>query len=310
MGDAGDSIQEATRLKDEFIGYLANVRRMSDNTTRAYEGDIESYLRFCERTDTDPLDLSRSTLRSYLSDMVRAQYADRTVNRRLSALRTFADWLEHADYVGSTDTDQVSGRKLASTLPKTMKDADVVRLIESQDTTCAEGLRDRCFLELLYATGARISEVSALKPEDIDLDQGQVHLFGKGSKARIVPIYPEAVRIVAKYLRKSRPELAARKKKGSAPKTLFVSSRGNEMSANALRDRFERLVSEAGLDDSLTPHAMRHTFATELLNGGADLKSVQELLGHESLSTTQIYTHLSIERLKAATKLAHPRGEV
>ena len=115
---------------------------------------------------------------------------------------------------------------------------------------------------------------------------------------------------MAKYLRKSRPELAARKKKGSAPKTLFVSSRGNEMSANALRDRFERLVSEAGLDDSLTPHAMRHTFATELLNGGADLKSVQELLGHESLSTTQIYTHLSIERLKAATKLAHPRGEV
>ncbi|HIY50834.1 MAG TPA: tyrosine-type recombinase/integrase, partial [Candidatus Olsenella avicola] len=168
------------------------------------------------------------------------------------------------------------------------------------------GLRDRALLELLYATGARISEAAGLSVSDVDLRARQVRLFGKGSKERVVPVYEAALDWVARYLGEGRPRLAARSK--APTEALFLSVRGNPMSADALRTRFEAHVRLAGLDPELTPHAMRHTFATELLTGGADLRSVQELLGHESLSTTQVYTHLSVERLREAAARSHPRS--
>ena len=144
---------------------------------------------------------------------------------------------------------------------------------------------------------------------DLDFAQAQVRLFGKGSKERVVPVYARALDVVSRYLSEARPQLARRKKDDEPTNALFVSTRGNRMTADALRTCFERHVRAAGIDGSVTPHAMRHTYATELLSGGADLRSVQELLGHESLATTQIYTHLSVERLKEATRQAHPRGE-
>ena len=168
------------------------------------------------------------------------------------------------------------------------------------------GLRDRALLELLYATGARISEMAGLRVADLDLAGAQARLFGKGSKERIVPVYDSALEWAGRYLREGRPELAARSREPRDE--LFLSTRGNAMSADALRTVFERRVALAGLDPALTPHAMRHTYATELLGGGADLRSVQELLGHESLSTTQVYTHLSVERLREAAARAHPRA--
>ena len=301
-------LTRARSLVEDFLSHLANVRRLSPNTIAAYEQDLASFVAFSEREGKDPLDLSRPHLRAYLADLVRAGYADRTVNRRLSAVRTFTKWLVREGELKPQDTSSVGGRKLAKTLPKTMGDEGATALIDSVDTDTAEGLRDRAFLELLYASGARISEVAGLTPQDIRFDQGCVRLFGKGSKERFVPLYPRALEAISDYLERGRPELLAKAKKGPATKSLFVSVRGNPMSAAALRDRFERQVSLAGLSTELTPHAMRHTFATELLDGGADLRTVQELLGHESLSTTQIYTHLSIERLKDATRQAHPRG--
>lgn len=298
----------ARSLVDDFLANLSSVRRLSPNTVCAYEQDLASFIAFSEREGKDPLDLSRAHLRAYLADMVRAGYADRTVNRRLSALRTFTKWLVREGELRPQDTSSIGGRKLAKTLPKTMGDEGARALIESVDTDTPEGLRDRAFLELLYASGARISEVAGLKAKDIRFDEGCVRLFGKGSKERVVPLYPRALEALSAYLDHGRPSLLAKAKKGPPTDSLFVSVRGNPMSAKALRDRFERQVTIAGLNGEFTPHAMRHTFATELLDGGADLRTVQELLGHESLSTTQIYTHLSIERLKDATRQAHPRG--
>jgi integrase/recombinase XerD len=188
-----------------------------------------------------------------------------------------------------------------------MSDEDVRKLLGTCETDTPEGVRDRAFLELLYASGARISEVSRLDVSDLNFSEGQVSLFGKGSKERIVPLYPAALSVVRDYLERGRPLLS--KGEDVSGKALFLSVRGRRMSADALRTVFERRVRIAGLDNELTPHAMRHTFATEMLSGGADLRSVQELLGHADLSTTQIYTHLSVERLKEAARQAHPRGE-
>lgn len=300
---------EADRLEGlvgDFCDHLSCVRGLSGNTVRAYRADLLAYVAWCRREGVRPLSVTHRELRSYLADLARAGYATRTVNRHLSALRGLYRWLEREGACPSAAAASVASPKLARTLPRTMTDADARALLATCDASDPAGLRDRAFLELLYATGARVSEVAALSVGDVDLARGQARLFGKGSKERVVPVYEAALDWVARYLDEGRPALAARSRR--ATDALLLSSRGNPMSADALRTRFERRVAEAGLDPALTPHAMRHTFATELLGGGADLRSVQELLGHESLSTTQVYTHLSVDRLRDAAAHAHPRA--
>ena len=248
-------------------------------------------------------------LRLYLAYLKQAQYSAKTLNRHLSALRGFYKWMQREKLIATDPALALSNPRAPRNLPQTMTDSDVNRLLESCDTSTAVGLRDRAFLEFLYATGARISEVATLKLEQIDLQNGTVRLFGKGSKERIVPLYESAIEWLKKYLRSSRPTLLLKDKTGRAHSALFISVRGNDMSADSLRKVFSSYLAAAGLDSSLSPHAMRHTYATELLGGGADLRIVQELLGHESLSTTQVYTHLSVDRLKEAAKAAHPRSK-
>lgn len=293
-------------LVGSYCRFLSDVRGLSENTVRAYRCDLAAFAAWAERAGIDPLTVSHRDLRAYLAYLSRARYSAKTLNRHLSAIRGLYRWMEREGVCSSGATEVVASPKLSRTLPRTMSDADVSRLLGTCDTSTATGLRDRAFLELLYATGARISEVSRLDLDDVDVAQAQVRLFGKGSKERIVPVYATALEWVSRYARDSRPSLVAGS--SAARRALFVSVRGNRMSSDALRTVFERRVREAGLDASLTPHAMRHTFATELLDGGADLRSVQELLGHESLSTTTIYTHLSVERLKEAARAAHPRS--
>lgn len=300
--------ERAERLVHEFLGHLRHVRRLSPHTVRAYETDLRSYLDWCGREGVVATRPDRRSTRRYLTSLVGARYADKTVNRHLSALRTFFSWMqEHGEQVDDAVL-AMHGRKLAKELPNVMTDNDVRRLVAACDDATSEGLRDRAMIELMYASGARISELAGLVPADIDYAQGEVRLFGKGSKERIVPLYDTALDATRSYVETARPTLAARRKKPGSPSALFVSIRGNDMTANALRARFERIVRIAGLENAVTPHAVRHTYATELLDGGADLRTVQELLGHESMATTQIYTHLSVERLKRATKQAHPRG--
>lgn len=296
---------ELERGAADYCSHLGEVRLLSPNTVRGYREDFEAFVSWARREGVAPLSLTNRELRAYLSELSRAGYSVRTISRRLSALRGLYRWMLREGRCPSAAVAAVTSPKLSKTLPRTMSDADVRALLE----TCAGGdpvdLRDRAFLELLYATGARISEVAGLSVSDVDSASAQVRLFGKGSKERVVPLYESALDCVALYLERGRPHLV---RDGRTTDALFLSTRGNAMSADALRTRFERRVAEAGLDPSFTPHAMRHTFATELLGGGADLRSVQELLGHESLATTQIYTHLSVDRLKDAAKAAHPRS--
>ena len=295
---------------DAYVTQLTGVRGLSENTQKGYACDLADYARWCERRGVDALNVTHKELRAYLAELSRARYATTTINRRLSAIRGLYNWMSLHGGVSSDAASSVASPKVARVLPKTMTDAEASRLLGDCDASCPAGLRDRAFLELLYASGARISEVSRLDVGSIDFAGGTVKLFGKGAKERVVPLYDLALDWVERYVREARPALLARAKlsRKKDDLALFVSTRGGRMSADALRTVFERHAVHAGLDPALTPHAMRHTFATELLSGGADLRSVQELLGHESLSTTQIYTHLSVERLKDAARASHPRA--
>lgn len=298
----------AHELCDEFLLYLSDVRRLSAHSVRAYGHDLSDYLLWCEREGVDALAITRRRIRAYVAFLSRAKYANKTINRRLSALRTFYDWLERKGEATADATEALPGRKVARALPKTMCDADVERMIDACDGTDDESLRDKAFLEILYASGARISEIANLRPGDVDYEQAQVRLFGKRSKERVVPLYESALASLRTYVSQARPRLVAARKRPDAADALFVSTRGNNMSPETLRRVFHKYKEKAGIDATVTPHTVRHTFATELLSGGADLKAVQELLGHESLSTTQIYTHLSIDRLREVATQTHPRA--
>lgn len=293
---------------DRFLAYLSSVRNLSDNTVRAYATDLGSLCEWVARQGLEPFSLTHRQLRGYLAEQTRAGYSTRTINRRLSAIRALYRWLVHEGETTSDAAAALVSPKLARSLPRSMNDDEATSFIDACDGHEPEDLRDRAMLELMYATGARISEMSALTLDDIDFSQGQVRLFGKGSKERIVPVYPAALDAVRAYLGEGRGTLLSRGKHAGT-RVLFISSRGNPMSADSLRKRFEFRARQAGLGPEVTPHAMRHTFATSVLSGGADLRSVQELLGHESLSTTQVYTHLTVDRLKGAMRQAHPRGQ-
>ena len=294
---------------EQFIEYLSKVRNLSENTLRSYQTDLLAFEQWCCREGVAVTRLDHRSLRLYLAYLKQAQYSAKTLNRHLSALRGFYKWMQREKLIATDPALSLSNPRAPRNLPHTMTDSDVNRLLESCDISTAVGLRDRAFLEFLYATGARISEVASLKLEQVDLQNGTVRLFGKGSKERIVPLYQSAIEWLKKYLSSSRPTLLLKDKAGRAHSALFISVRGNNMSADSLRKVFSSYLTAAGLDSSLSPHAMRHTYATELLGGGADLRIVQELLGHESLSTTQVYTHLSVDRLKEAAKAAHPRSK-
>lgn len=297
---------------DDFTASLAGVQGYSPETVRAYAEHLGAFERWLAHERRDPFALTPRDFRRYLGSMRAAHYAPATVQAHLSSIRSLYKWLVAEGRADTDASSTVASPKLPKRLPRTVGHEDLARLLDAPDTSTPEGLRDQAMLELFYATGARISELSRLDLEAIDFTEGTVRLFGKGSKERIVPVYRRALDAVRAYARDGRPALLARQKGAPADArtgALFISARGNRMNAGALRYRFEKLCREAGLPADVTPHAMRHTFATNLLAGGADLRSVQELLGHSQLATTQIYTHLTPDRLKAALHQAHPRGE-
>lgn len=303
MAEAGGLLE----LIDGFIAYIARVEGFSAETVRAYTQHLEAYARWCEREGVDGVHPRMRELRAYLSDLHAAGYAPRTVAAHLSALRSWFRWLSLEGVETADAAAALATPKVGHPLPRVLTAAQLERLMQTPDPTCAEGMRDRAMLELFIASGARISELARLDVSDVDARQRTVRLLGKGSKERMVPLYARAVEAVTAYAERARPELLAAKAPLRAD-ALFISARGRAMDAAALRYRFEVLRRRAGLGSEVTPHVMRHTFATELLGGGADLRSVQELLGHASLSTTQIYTHLTPERLRETLLQAHPRA--
>ena len=303
---------ELPAIDELYLDYLASYCDMlvvecnsSQHTVRNYRLDLLDFGRWAARSSVNPLCATRRDMRSYLGDLDYAQYSRRTVNRRLSSVRSFFRWLAAEGLVESNPADVVSGPKLARSLPRTIPPADMARLLSVwRGSDKPSDMRNRAILEFLYACGARISETSGLLVDNVDFDTAQVRVFGKGSKERIVPLHELAIASMRDYLFNARPALLA----GKESPYFFVSTRGNQMSPDALRKMFKQSLLAAGLDQTLSPHDMRHTFATDLVEGGADLRSVQEMLGHSSLSTTQIYTHVSISHLKEEHRRTLPRG--
>ena len=305
----------ARELADTFLSYLARVRNYSPNTAAAYAQVLDCFLIWASNCGIDVLQATHRDFRRFLSSLSGAGYAKTTVNRRLSAVRSFYSWLVREGVIESNPAAVVSSPKLPKPLPHVLSQEDVEKLLKCADASTPAGALDAALVELLYASGARIGEVASLDVDRIDFSDKSVRLFGKGSKERIVPLYPAALHALDAYLAHARPVLLANHKGGltaeeaaDAQRALFINARGARMSERSLRARFEKLLAQAGLAGMATPHTMRHTFATEVLDGGADLRSVQEMLGHASLSTTQIYTHLTPERLREVSLQAHPRG--
>ncbi len=313
-------------LVKDFCRDLEIEQNASVHTVRAYAHDLKEYADWCLRRKIDPLNVTHRDLRAFLADLDKARYERTTINRHLSSLRSFFRWLNTTGVIDDDPASALQGPKQGKHLPSVIRPSDMVKLLsvhmlssDSAESGCSraagEGgyggavgraveMRDQAILEFLYACGARISEASGLKVSGVDLEQGQVRVFGKGGKERIIPLHELCIGAMNRYLYDARPILL----RGRTSIYFFVSTRGNQMGTDAMRKMFKQTVRAAGLDESLSPHDMRHTFATDLLDGGADLRSVQEMLGHASLSTTQIYTHLSPTRLKQVHEQAHPRA--
>lgn len=291
-------------LAAEFLAYEGNVRNMSVHSVRAYRADLNAYLSWATRNRVDPLTPSHRDLRGYLGELDAARYARSTIARKMACLRSFFGYLVEHGNVATNPTVMLSNPKQGRRLPKVVSTADVERLIDTPDLADPVGLRDSTLLELLYASGMRVSELCSLTPSNVNLRAHFATVMGKGSKERIVPLHPLACTKLTAWLRDGRPALDP----NPDVHTLFVSTRGNRLSEDAVRRIVRRYATLAGIDGDLSPHGLRHTFATDLLNEGADLRTVQELLGHANLSTTQIYTHVSAARLREVHRQSHPRG--
>ena len=291
----------------EFLRHLWVERGLSQNTVRAYAVDLRAYLDWGRRASCDPAEPGYRRFRRFLADMEQADLSKKTMARRLAAVRTWFSYLNQREYVDQNPAAASVTPKAGRGLPRRIPGGDADRIIATcEHSTDPVDLRDAAFLQLLYATGARISELAGLQVLDVNEREKSVRLFGKGSKERIVPVYQEALGAYSAYCMQGRPKLL---QPGRPPtQALFISARGNAMSADSLRRVFKQRAAQAGLDPSLHPHDLRHSFATELIEGGVDMRSVQEMLGHASLSTTQIYTHLSIKHMRDTLKQAHPRS--
>jgi len=290
-------------LVDAFLVNLSDVRGYSPHTVRAYATDLRAYQEWAKRVGFDPIRLSHRQLRLYLAELDRARYSRRTIARRLAAVRSFFAFLADEQVVDSSPAAILGAPKLPSRLPKTVPDDTLAALLAAPDITTPAGQRDRVVLEVLYATGIRVSELVGLDISDVDLAQGQLRVMGKGSKERIVPIHRAAITSIRVYITDGRTVLCVK-----PSESLLLSSRGNRLSADSVRRLLKRYLVQVGGALSISPHSLRHTFATHLVEAGADLRSVQELLGHVALSTTQIYTHVGKRRLKDVHEGAHPRA--
>ncbi len=304
-----DSQERFTELSEAYIAYLQKVRQYSPHTIRAYESDIKRYVLWVKREGLEPLTLTHLDVRGYLFELKMGGSAPKTIARNLSSIKQLYAWLEGEGHIEVDPCSTLTSPKLARLLPHVIAEGDMQRFLDTCSTDSFEDMRDLALFECMYATGARISEISALNVEDIDFGQGQVKLFGKGSKERLVPLHKTALQALDSYIKEQRAQVMQTTGSIEDSAALFVTDKAKRMSTGQIRHAFHTRRALAGISPEFTPHAIRHAFATHLIEGGADLRSVQEMLGHESLSTTQIYTHLSIDKLKSQARLAHPRAE-
>jgi integrase/recombinase XerD len=302
------SIRAFRELVLDFLAYLELERGLSRNTLDAYRSDLDQFGAYLDRADVSALEVTHTQLTEFISQLTagdaRAPLAPATVQRKVACLRSFYRHLRREDILERDPTAELRAPRGGHKLPHVLARAEVKRLLEQPRGTAPRALRDRALLELMYACGLRASEAIALDVGDLDLDEGLLRARGKGSKERLVPVGRQAVAAARVYIQRGRPALV-----GHGEETrLFVNSRGIGLTRQGLYKIVQRHAASAGLADKMSPHTLRHTFATHLLAGGCDLRSVQEMLGHADIATTQIYTHLSAERLKDVYFDAHPRA--
>jgi integrase/recombinase XerC len=326
---------EDNTIVQEFLNYLKYEKRFSEHTAKCYGADLSQFgeflsLRAEQREPTaevispehpgsvsvsavatsvtvDELVLRSTTedIRGYLGLLNEKQYSKSTIARKLATLRSFYKFLVRRGRISSNPVTPVRTPKQEKKLPKFLEFDEVKRLLDTPPLDTWLGARDRAIMETLYSTGMRVSELVALNMDDIDFLGEILHIRGKGKKERIAPISSSALQVIQHYM-----EYRSRRAQNNAnfdSKVLFVNKHGSRLSTRSVRRKMDKYLKMAGLDPNISPHTLRHSFATHMLNNGADLRSVQELLGHQSLSTTQIYTHLGTTRLKEVYQSAHPR---
>jgi integrase/recombinase XerD len=300
-----------TELTLDFLAYLELERGLSRNTLEAYRSDLQQLGEFLQRVGVDPLDVSGAVLSSFVSELAegregRKPAAPATLQRKTACLRSFYRHLRREGILHSDPTKDLRPPRSRARLPRVLSRDQINTLLEQPKGTGHAALRDRALLETMYACGLRASEAITLKLSDLDLEAGVLVAHGKGSKERLVPIGTTAIGALHGYLDKARPQLVGINDEAH----VFVNLRGHALSRQGLYKIVQRHARTAGLDSSMSPHTLRHTFATHLLAGGCDLRSLQEMLGHSDIGTTQIYTHLSTERLREVYFDAHPRAKM
>jgi integrase/recombinase XerD len=298
--------QSNQSLLDRFSDGLWLSDGLARNTLEGYRRDVAQFARWLEESraagllEAMPADLQR-----HLAWQVESRHAKpRTTSRLVSSLKRFYQFALREGLRGDDPAQDLDSPRIPRSLPKSLSEAEVEALLAAPDVAAAQGLRDRAMLETLYASGLRVSELVGLKTVQVSLDMGVVRVLGKGAKERLTPLGEEAVAWIERYQRTARPQLLGARKS----EALFVTARGAPMTRQAFWGLIKRYALAAGMARAVSPHTLRHAFATHLINHGADLRVVQLLLGHADISTTQIYTHVARERLKALHRKHHPRG--
>jgi len=297
---------------DSFLSYLTVEKGFSENTVVAYRNDLYQLASFVEeeaaKRSLAPswADFSRQGMLSYLLNLNERGYVATTKARKVAAAKSFFKFMVAEGNIKDDPTQNIGSPKMGKSLPKPISVSQAMLLLEQPaKLSTPEAKRDRAMLELLYASGMRVSELVSLNLGDINIDSGDVRCFGKGHKERIIPIAPRAVLTIKEYLQEGRPHLA----RADTEQALFLNVRGDRLTRQGLWQIIKGYAKSAELDAEITPHTLRHSFATHMLNGGADLRSVQELLGHANISTTQVYTHLTTEHIRRIYEKSHPRAK-
>ena len=292
------SNKEDSNLRS-FLNYLLVDKGLSNNTAKAYEADISSFFQWLDNEDLKYKNLQEDHINQYISFLFQRKMRSSSVNRKISSIKSFYIFLVKRNFLKNSPLNDLVTPKQEKYLPESMSEAEVDKLLNSPDVSNKIENRDKAMIEMLYATGMRISELVNLKITDVDMKRCVVKVFGKGSKERLVPFGETALDSLKSYLND---------REQSSSKEIFLSNRGKKMTRVAFWQRVKVYLIRENLKNSISPHTLRHAFATHLLNRGADLRSVQLLLGHSDLSTTQIYTHIAKQRLSDVLKKHHPRG--
>lgn len=298
-------LEKLEEEKDDFLAYLTLEKGLSDLTVSSYQSDLGQFLDFLsKKRPSSWKEVTNSAVSDWIYALSEGDYSNASLCRKLSAVRSLDAYLLREGKIDKSFTEIVVGPKLVRKAPYTLSIEEVERLLRAPDETSPQGLRDRAMLELFYSSGLRVSELSGLMLQQIDLDLGALKIYGKGSKERICPMGSKAVAAMQRYLEFGRPDLV-KAKTGSA---IFLSARGVAISRKTVWYLVKKYTQRAGIDRPVKPHMLRHSFATHLLTGGADLRIIQELLGHADIATTQIYTSVESERTRSAHDEFHPRS--